>query len=181
MPEYRRSKVEGGTFFFTVVTWHRNPIFIQPESRIILHEVWTFVQARRPFHTDAICLLPDHLHCIWTLPENDSDYSLRWREIKRLFTHQYLAEIGQTEEPNLSHQKRNESAVWQRRFWEHTIRNEEDLNNHINYIHFNPVKHRLVSRPQDWEWSSFHRYIKMGMVDEDWGDEFSSQIRFEFE
>jgi putative transposase len=122
-------------------------------------------------------LLPDHLHCIWTLPENDSDYSLRWREIKRLFTHQYLAEIGQTEKPNLSHQKRNESAVWQRRYCEHTIRNEKDLNNHINYIHFNPVKHGLVSRPRDWEWSNFHRYVKTGIVEE----EFSSQIGLEFE
>jgi putative transposase len=109
------------------------------------------------------------LHCIWTLPGEDANYSLRWREIKRLFTQGYLNRIGPGERRNESRLKRGEAAIWQRRFWEHTIRDEADLRRHRDYIHFNPVKHGLVRRVCDWRWSSFHRYVKLGWYPNDWG------------
>jgi putative transposase len=123
-----------------------------------------------PFKTEAVCLLPDHLHCIWALPEDESDYSIRWSEIKRLFTRAYVREIGPGGERGESRRKRREAAVWQRRFWEHMIRNEEDLNRHIDDIHYNPVKHGLVKRVCDWPWSSFHRYVRMGFYEREWGE-----------
>jgi putative transposase len=128
------------------------------------------VRESHPFFVDAACLLPEHLHCIWTLPEEDADYSLRWREIKRLFSHEYVRQIGEGGFRNESRQKRREVAVWQRRFWEHTLRDGQDFNRHVDYIHFNPVKHGLVKRAADWPWSSFHRYVKMGFYDPGWGE-----------
>lgn len=168
MPEYRRSKVEGGTYFFTVVMYHRLPIFANETARDILHDAWNNTQKRFPFETWAVCLLPDHLHCIWKLPECDDNYSLRWKEIKRLFTKGYLNKIGYGEERNQSRQKRGEAAIWQRRFWEHTIETEEDLEIHLDYIHFNPVKHGYVKHAADWSFSSFQRYVKEGIYAIDW-------------
>ena len=106
MPEYRRSTMAGGTFFFTVVTYHRSPILTTAQAREILHSAWNNVNERFPFTTDSICLLPDHLHCIWTLPEEDADYSLRWGDIKKLFTKAYLKHIGPGETRNESRQKK---------------------------------------------------------------------------
>ncbi len=122
-----------------------------------------------PFKTVAVCLLPEHLHCAWTQPENDQNFSLRWKEIKRLFTKGYLENIGPGESRNASRQKRGEAAIWQRRFWEHVIRDQNDLDRHIEYIHYNPVKHGLVERVVDWPWSSFHRFVKMGLYAPEWG------------
>jgi len=169
MPEYRRSFIPGGTFFFTVVTFHRCPILTRKDARDILHRAWADVQGRFPFTTDAICVLPDHMHCIWTLPEDDTDYSIRWREIKRLFSKEYgrIHDIEVT--LNTSRVKRNERTFWQRRFWEHTIWNEQDFEHHFDYIHFNPVKHGLVQRVRDWQWSSFHRYVRQDVYDINWG------------
>jgi putative transposase len=127
------------------------------------------VQNNHPFQIDAVCLLPEHIHCIWTLPEGDVDYSMRWKEIKRTFTQAYLDQIGPGGPRNASRQKQGEAAVWQRRFWEHTLRDEEDFNRHVDYIHYNPVKHGLVNRVADWPWSSFHRYVEMGYYERDWG------------
>ena len=169
MPEYRRSKIEGGTYFFTVVSHNRLPIFTTPRSRNLLHAAWQDVKKRFPFTDDAICLLPEHIHCIWTLPEGDSNYSLRWREIKRLFTKSYLTESGPGEQRSQSRIKRREAAIWQRRFWEHAIRDQDDFNLHLDYIHYNPVKHGLVSNPKDWQWSSFLRYVRIGTYEIDWG------------
>jgi len=165
--------MEGGTFFFTVVTYHHLPILSTDTARKILHRSWMDTTKRFPFETIAICLLPDHLHCIWRLPEEDNNYSVRWKEIKRLFTKEYLREIGPGEERNISHQKRHEAAIWQRRFWEHTILDEEDLETHLDYIHYNPIKHGYVTKAVDWEWSSFNRYVEKGIYDKDWigGDE----------
>lgn len=173
MPDYRRARVEGGTYFFTVVTYHRLPILMNGHAREILHDAWVETRNRFPFETIAICLLPDHLHCIWRLPEGDADYSIRWKEIKRLFTRGYLAEIGPGEERSASRQKRHEAAIWQRRFWEHTICNDEDMEEHLDYIHYNPVKHGYVMRSADWVYSSFKRYVKEGIYDIGWagGDE----------
>jgi len=179
MPDYRRVK-DGITYFFTVVTYNRLPIFKSEKARELLHAAWQEVQSRHLFTTDSICLLPEHIHCIWTLPEDDRDYSMRWKEIKRLFSQRYLLQIGPGEERNLSRIKRREVAIWQRRFWEHMIRDQEDLNRHIDYIHYNPVKHGYVKQVSDWPWSSFHRYVKQGYYPNDWGqaDEGSKGMDF---
>lgn len=169
MPEYRRCYIEGGTYFFTVVTYKRLPILTTDAARALLRYAWLDVRKRFPFNTIAVCLLPEHLHCIWSLPEGEANYSKRWKEIKRLFTKGYLAQVGPGETRNESRTKRGEAAIWQRRFWEHTIHDGEDLNCHIDYIHYNPVKHGLVERVVDWPWSSFHRYVKMGDYAGDWG------------
>lgn len=169
MPEYRRARVQGGTFFITIVTFNRIPIFVNPIARDLLHNAWEVVTRRLPFTTDAICLLPDHIHALLTLPEDDADFSMRIREIKRLFTKNYLVEIGSATTRNQSRMDKNEATVWQRRFYEHTIRDEQDVHTHIDYIHFNPVKHGLVNQVSDWQWSSFHRYVKNGYYLPDWG------------
>jgi len=170
MPEYRRARIEGGTYFFTLVTYARLPILTRPECRELLRESWKAVCDRHPFKTVAVCLLPDHLHCLWKLPEGDCDYSLRWKEIKRLFTKGYLERVGPGRERNASRVRQGEAAIWQRRFWEHVIRDEEDFARHLDYIHFNPVKHGFVERAADWPWSSFHRYVRQGWYEVGWGD-----------
>jgi putative transposase len=177
MPEYRRSFLQGGSFFFTVVTYHRLPILTNLAARDLLHEALSHVQQKLSFEIVAICLLPDHIHCIWTLPEGDSDYSLRWKEVKRLFTQGYLAQIGPGEPRNASRQNHGEAAIWQRRFWEHMLRDQEDLGRHIDYIHFNPVKHGLVKEIEDWPWSSFHRYVTMGYYPKERMDGIDQKIR----
>jgi len=171
MPEYRRSLVPGGTYFFTVVTYERKNILIDQKARNLLRDVWKDVSSRHPFEMVAYCILPNHFHVVMTLPENDSNFSIRIREIKRLFTLRYTGDRPN----NISESriKRKESSVWQRRFWEHVIRDENDLNRHIEYIHFNPVIHGLVDRVCDWESSSFHRFVKDGLYEPGWGESVS--------
>ena len=175
MPEYRWSSIQDGTFFFTVVTYKRLPILTSSVARSILHEAWQNVNQRFPFVTDAICLLPEHIHCIWTLPEGDANYGLRWGEIKKCFTKNYLKQIGTAEQSTASRLTRGEAAIWQRRFWEHTSRDLDDYHRHLDYIHYNPVKHGLVRSVADWSWSSFHRYVKMGYYIQDWGSAVEEQ------
>ena len=176
MPNYRRYYEEGATVFITLVTYDRVPFLVNPAARQILRTAWTFVAKRHPFTTDAICLLPDHIHLLMSLPQNDADYSVRIREIKRIFTKRYLLAVGEPAQRNQSRKNKKEAAIWQRRFWEHTIRNEKDYVNHFNYIHYNPVKHRLVNAVSSWKWSSFHRYVKEGVYDADWGKGFEDQV-----
>ncbi len=168
MPNYHRSLVEGGTYFFTVVTYQCQPIFTSVSSRHLLHRAWREVNDRFPFETIAICLMPEYLHCIWRLPEGDANYAMRWKEIKNRFTRRYLEEGGPGGERNASRHKRNEAAIWQRRFWGHTIESEKDLELHLDYIHYNPIKHGLVERAIDWPFSSFSRYVHEGIYAEDW-------------
>ena len=168
MPNYRRTFTAGGTFFFTVVSYQRRPIFTSEKARSILHDAWQAVQERLPFTNVAICLLPNHIHTIWTLPEGDGDTSLRWKEIKRLFTRTYLAEIGPGPARSASRLQRGEATLWQRRFWEHIIYDEIDFNRHMDYVHYNPVKHGFANSPRDWPWSSFHRYVEVGYYPPDW-------------
>ena len=175
MPEYRREQIHGATVFITFVTFDRIPILTSPISRRILGDVWRNVAKRRPFTTDAICLLPDHIHILMTLPENDQDYSLRIREIKRLFTAEYLATYDEIVPRNRSRINKKEATIWQRRFWEHTIKDEQDYQNHFDYIHYNPVKHGLVKCVSLWAWSSFHRYVSLGVYEPGWGDEFTQR------
>ena len=119
---------------------------------------------RHPFATDAMVVLPDHLHAVWTLPEGDADVAMRWRQIKSAFSRA----LPTIEPISGSRAAKGERGVWQRRFWEHTIRDENDFARHIDYIHINPVKHRLVTRVRDWPYSSFHRMVKLGVYPEDW-------------
>ncbi len=123
--------------------------------------------AKHLFTIDAFVLLPDHLHCLWTLPDGDRDFSKRWRLIKSYFSRKCDDKYKHT--ASASRQKKKEQAVWQRRFWEHLIRDERDFARHVEYIHYNPVKHRLATAPKDWEYSSFHRYVRDGMYDLEWG------------
>jgi putative transposase len=173
MPNYRRSITPGATYFFTVVTHRRQPILVKPESRTILRQVIGDVRRQYPFTIDAWVLLPDHLHCIWSLPEGDFDYSSRWGLIKAGFTKRAKPIMHREEWVSDSKRKHRESTVWQRRFWEHQIRDETDFQRHVDYIHFNPVKHGLVSQVNAWPYSTFHRYAREGVYIEDWGGEFS--------
>jgi putative transposase len=177
MSEYRRSFINGGTYFFTLVTYQRQPIFIEPLPQELLQSAWMDVCNRFPFTTDAFCILPDHLHCILTLPSEDANYPMRIREIKRLFTKAYLLHNKETLARNSSRLARGEATIWQRRYWEHTIQDEGDFKHHLNYIHYNPVKHGYVTRVSDWGWSSFHRYVEEGYYEKDWGNE--SDLKFD--
>ncbi len=169
MPDYRRYYVPGGTFFLTIVTWHRQRIFSNPQHAALLGEVWRHVERKYPFVTDAICLLPDHIHCLITLPDRDEDYPSKIQMIKSLFTKRYLALLPNRLVENESHTRRREANVWQRRYWEHTIRDQADYDAHLDYIHYNPVKHGYVTRAMDWQWSSIARYVRDGVYDQDWG------------
>ena len=180
MPEYRRSFVAGGTYFFTVVTYKRQLIFNTSLARRLLRAAWLDVSQRFPFSTDAVCLLPDHLHCIITLPPDDFNYPMRLREIKRLFTRTYHSQIEEHFKRNASRVKRSEATIWQRRYWDHTIRDEKDLNNHLDYIHYNPVKHDYVQKLSDWPWSSFHRYVRLGVYEKEWGDNIKDKFELQY-
>jgi len=171
MPNYRRVKESGGTYFFTLVTFDRLPLFSNQQCRAILHDAWVDVHSRHPFETIAVCLLPEHIHAIWKLPEGDADYPKRWKEIKRNFTREYMRQVGPGGVRNESRQFQGEAAIWQRRYWEHTFYDEDDLNTHIDYIHINPMKHGLVKQVVDWPWSSFHRFSRKGIYPTDWGGE----------
>jgi len=120
---------------------------------------------------EGFCLLPDHLHCIWVLPENDKDFSVRWGGIKSLFTFYYRDQGGRDGVRNKSRERSGEAAIWQRRFWEHLIRDQEDFAKHMDYLHYNPVKHGLVCRVADWQWSTFHHCVKEGYYKQDWGNQ----------
>lgn len=163
MSRYRRSLVGGGTFFFTVALADRSSaLLVEKIER--LRASYRRVQRDHPFETVAICVLPDHLHAVWRLPVDDADFSLRWRLIKAAFSrglsvslHRSASKVG-----------KREKGIWQRRFWEHQIRDDLDLQRHVDYIHFNPVKHGHVARTVDWPYSSFHRYVEDGICRADW-------------
>ncbi len=170
MPSYLRPRASGGTFFFTVVTFRRRKILTLDSSRKILGQTIKEVQEQYPFSVEALVLLPDHLHAVWTLPEGDTDYSKRWGLIKAKFSKESKSLFHQEYLLNPSRNKRREATVWQRRFWEHAIRDEEDYQKHLDYIHYNPVKHGLVQRIKDWPYSSFHRYRRQGFYPDNWGE-----------
>jgi len=129
-------------------------------SRDCLRFAFKKVKEKRPFDNIAICLLPDHLHCIWKLPEGDADFATRWNSIKSLFTKMYLNSGGRDGRRNASRIRTGEAAVWQRQYWEHQIKNTNDLQKHIDYIHYNPVKHGLVEKIEDWPWSTYHKFVQ---------------------
>lgn len=161
MSNYRRS-YEGNTYFFTVVTYQRQPILCLDESRSALREAINEARGAHPFKIKAWVLLPDHLHCIWELPEGDVNYSMRWGLIKKAFTKKIRGMVG-TAHPTKSRIMHREGAIWQRRFWEHKIRDEMDYRIHCDYIHYNPVKHGFADSPMDWDYSTFHRYMDVSI------------------
>lgn len=163
MVRYRRNLIPGGTFFFTATLDDRRSSALVDHVEK-LRGAFRVTRAERPFAIDAIVILPDHLHVIMTLPDNDADFPGRWKRIKSIFTHR-LAASGVA----ISRNHRGEFALWQRRFWEHTIRDEADFERCADYIHFNPVKHGLVSSPSDWPHSSLHRYVRADLLPPDWG------------
>src|SRR3954463_2319229 len=150
MTNYRRWRVAGGTYFFTVVTHERRPFLTGEDARRSLREAFRGVRARRPFRIDAIVLLPDHLHTIWTLAPGDFDYATRWQLIKRRFTKSFLSAGGQEILRSASRETKAERGVWQRRYFEHTCRDETDLKRCADYLHVNPLKHGLIKRIADW-------------------------------
>ena len=169
MSQYRRLYVPGASVFFTLVTHQRRRFLTEKQARYCLREALTVVRGKRPFEIVASVLLPDHLHLIWNLPVADVNYSVRWRRIKEEFTQRYLAADGQEGTVSVSRRKRSERGIWQRRFWEHTIRDEDDFADHFHYIHYNPVKHGLVRVPFEWPYSSFDRWVRKGIYPADWG------------
>jgi putative transposase len=187
--KYRRENIKGGTYFFTVVTNQRIKIYNEPNNVQLLREAFKDVKGRHPFKIDAFVLLPDHLHCIWTMPHDDADFSIRWRLIKSYFSRKF-DQVGWVDKGNptlrfntASRLKKKEKPIWQRRFWEHLIRDNEDFKRHVEYIHFNPVKHGLVESPKDWVNSSFQRYVNKGLYNLEWGSgtpiEFDEAVGYE--
>jgi REP-associated tyrosine transposase len=170
MTDYRRWRVAGGTYFFTVVTHERRAFLTGDAARACLREAFRIVRARRPFRVDAIVILPDHVHAIWSLPPGDADYATRWQLIKRRFTKLYLAAGGREGRGSASRMVKGERGIWQRRYFEHTCRDEADRKRCADYLHVNPLKHGLVARVVDWPWSSFHRYVRLGEYSPEWGD-----------
>jgi putative transposase len=164
MSRYRRPTIEGGRFFFTLALTDRSSeLLVHHIDR--LREIYRAVQLRLPFETNAICILPDHLHAIWALPPRDTDFASRWSQIKSGFSRG----LGPAQLRSRSQLRRRETGIWQRRFWEHAIRDDVDFERHVDYIHYNPVKHGYVTRVCDWPYSSFHRYVKNGLLPADWG------------
>jgi putative transposase len=169
--DYRRYYHPGGSYFFTVVTEKRKPLLIQNIDR--LRAAFRHGMQKYPFTIDGIVVLPDHLHTLWRLPEGDDNFSIRWMLIKRKFS------AGlKTDFVNHSKQRKREKGIWQRRFWEHFIRDENDWNQHLDYIHYNPVKHGYCDKPGDWPYSSFHRAVRQGLYQADWGSEVEPMAAF---
>ena len=167
MPNYRRLHIPGGDYFFTVNLLDRKTSLLTDKIHL-LRTAYGYVQTHHPFDTIAICVLPEHLHCIWRLPTGDADYSMRWRLIKSQFSKSLPTSID-----TRKGRRKGERGIWQRRFWEHSIRDDEDLDRHIDYIHWNPVKHGLANKPEDWPYSTYHEWKKevgraFNVPPEDW-------------
>lgn len=163
MPDYRRNRVEGGSYFFTVNLRDRRSDLLVSEISA-LRDAVRDTRAIRPFHIDGWVVLPDHLHCLWTLPPGDADFPLRWQMIKARFSRR----VAHPEGRRASLVRKREAGVWQRRYWEHTIRDDHDHAVHMDYIHFNPVKHGVARHPAEWPYSSFGRCVRLGMYPNDW-------------
>jgi putative transposase len=169
MPNYRRNRVPGGSYFFTVNLRDRRSDLLVAEIEALRSSV-RVTRARHPFYIDAWVVLPDHMHCLWTLPTGDAEFPVRWQMIKALFSRS----IPRAEERRPSLVRKREAGIWQRRYWEHTIRDDEDYAGHMDYIHFNPVKHGLAAHPADWPFSSFARCVTLGLYPSDWAGECPS-------
>ena len=170
MSNYIRSQVAGATYFFTLALAQRNTNLLTDNIEL-LRQAYQRANALHPFTTISICILPDHIHAIWQMPIDDGNYALRWRMIKSQVSRNFNA----NEQRSSSKIKHREKGIWQRRYWEHQIRDDNDLQRHVDYIHYNPVKHGLVSNVKDWPHSTFHRYVKDGVYAENWGGRFDGK------
>jgi len=159
MSNYRRCHEHGSPYFFTVVTYNRRRIFESESAVELLRSAFRTVMNKHPFTIDAMVVLPDHLHCIWQLPDDDTDFSTRWMLIKK--------QVSASMKSERNH--RGEKEIWQRRFWEHLIRNDDDYHRHMDYIHYNPVKHGYVKSPAKWPFSSFRKMVTDDLYDANWG------------
>lgn len=161
---YRRANIQGGCYFFTVALANRKSALLV-EQVDYLRQAFRIVRQRHPFEIIAMAVMPEHLHTIWQMPPGDADFALRWALIKSAFSraipkHEYISK---------SRESKRERGIWQRRYWKHMIRDDNDLEGHVDYIHYNPVKHGLVQRAIDWPHSSIHRYVRLGWLNENWG------------
>jgi len=175
MTSYRRNFIPGRCFFFTVnLADRQSQLLIQHVDllRAAFREVWS----RHPFTIDAIVILPDHLHTMWTLPDGDADFATRWRLIKSTFSRS----VPKGERTSTSRASKSERGIWQRRYWEHTLRDNDDFESHADYIHFNPVKHGHAFHVRDWPYSSFHRMVRLGLYPPDWAGDSRSDDRTSF-
>ena len=167
--QYRRIYINGGTYFFTIVTFKRTRILTHPANVKLMKEAFDYVMKKHSFHMDAYVVSPEHFHFMITLPEYDNDFSTRIRLMKSYFSRkcdkQYKQKLTD------SRKTKKEQAIWQRRFWEHLILDEVDYQKHVEYIHYNPVKHGLVNAPVDWEYSSFHQFVQDRIYDKNWGSD----------
>jgi putative transposase len=166
MTGYRRNFVPGGSFFFTVNLADRR-LNLLTDHVDLLRAAFRYTRTRHPFAIDAIVVLPEHSHAIWTLPEGDADFAMRWRLIKSAFSRN----LPRGEPVSASRTAKSEREIWQRRYWEHTLRDEDDLVRHVDYIHFNPVKHGHATRVGEWAHSSFHRFVRLGILAGDWSSD----------
>ncbi|MGZ5069753.1 MAG: REP-associated tyrosine transposase [Methylobacter sp.] len=173
MPNYRRAFIPGGTWFFTVnlLQRHHNDLLIREID--LLRETVRQVREKYPFQIDAWVVLPEHLHCVWTLPPGDSDFSLRWRLIKSGFSRK----LPKNERLSAVRKAAGERGIWQRHYWEHFIRDDADFQHHIDYVHVNPLKHGHVRRVIDWPYSTFHRYVAQGIYPSHWCGDIDAIVR----
>lgn len=162
--DYRRVWQPGGSYFFTVVTYHRQNLLTQKEYLKYLRQAFYHIRKKRPFRIDAIVVLPDHLHCIWKLPPDDADYATRWRLIK----HFVSCKVNKNHKTKIN--------IWQKRYWEHCLQCENDWKNHMDYIHHNPVKHGYVASPIEWPYGSFSKAVEKGLYNKNWGENINNKI-----
>jgi putative transposase len=176
MTDYRRYRLKGGCYFFTVALADRRTALLTANMHT-LRAAFREVKRAHPFALEAVVILPDHLHCVWRLPPGDDDFSTRWRLIKAAFSRG----LANAEPRSPSRLRKGERGIWQRRFWEHAIRDEDDHRRHVDYIHYNPVKHGHASRVREWPFSSFHRFVRLGVYPPEWasaadeGDEYGER------
>lgn len=173
MPNYRRAFFPGGCWFFTVNLLERRETLLVDHIEALREAIFATRQ-KYPFTIDAIVVLPDHLHAVWTLPPDDADFSIRWRLIKMRFA----KGLPKQERLSAVRRKRGERGIWQRRFWEHLIRDEDDYARHVEYCYINPVKHGLVTCVRDWPYSSFHRDVRRGNFPIDWAGDLDAVGEF---
>ncbi|MFN3397300.1 MAG: REP-associated tyrosine transposase [Sulfurimicrobium sp.] len=175
MSNYTRAFTPGGTFFFTVNLADRSKSLLTGNIDKLRASL-RLVRERHPFHIDAIVVLPEHLHTIWTLPPGDTDYPTRWALIKAGFSRT----LPRVERVASSRIAKGERGIWQRRYWEHQIRDEDDYARHVDYIHYNPVKHGHTKAPMAWPHSSLHRYVRDGILPVDWGANYAEGKKAEW-
>ena len=175
MANYRRAWCLGGTYFFTINLLQRRNNDLLTRYIQSLRTVVQNVRSRHPFVIHGWVVLPDHIHCVIELPQGDSDFALRLRLIKSNFSKC----TPKTERISASREARGERGIWQRRYWEHLIRDEADFATHMNYVHINPVKHGLVKTVKDWPYSTFHHLVKQGVYPENWAGGLQPDIDYD--